>query len=73
MNSELLRELARSQEKLRAIDKLSNCIQTLTVKETKEVAYLIHRIIDSEYIDTTLAREITLWQLQSKKDIFIKV
>lgn len=73
MNNELLKELQRVQEKLRTIDKLSNCIQTLNAKESKEVAHLIHCIIDSEYIDTTLAREVTYWQIQSKKDIFINV
>lgn len=33
----------------------------------------MHRIADSDYIDTTLAHEVTYWQIQSKKHLFMNV
>jgi len=69
----MMKELQRVQEKLRAIDSLSNCIQKLDSKQSKEVAYLIHRIADSDYIDTTLSHEITGWKIQANKDLFVTV
>lgn len=67
------KELQRSQEKLSVIHKLSNCIHKLNAKESKEVAYLIHRIIEADYLDTTLAREVMSWQIQANKDLFMTV
>lgn len=69
----MVKQLQRAQEKLRVIDKLSNIQQKVSSKEAKEVAYLIHRIIESEYINSDLAREITGWSLQANKDLFISV
>ena len=69
----MLKEMQKLQEKLRTIDKLSNCIQKIDSKQSKEVSYLMHRIIESDYIDTTLAREVIGWSLQSNKELFINV
>lgn len=69
----MIQQLQRAQEKLRVIDKLSNIQQKVSSKEAKEVAYLIHRIIESEYISSDLAREITGWSLQANKDLFVSV
>jgi hypothetical protein len=72
--SEVILQLAREQEKIRAIDSLSNCIDKLNAKDAKEVAYLIHRICDSfEGITSNLARDIAYWKLYANKDIFISV
>ena len=69
----MLKELQQMQEKIHAIDRLSNCIQKATVEDAKEIAYLIHRIVEAEYIDITLAREIMVYQLKTNKDLFIQV
>lgn len=69
----MLQEMQRLQEKLRAIDKLSNYIHKLDAKQSKEVAYLIHRIVESDYIDITLAREVTRWSIQANKELFINI
>ena len=69
----MIEQLQKAQEKLRVIDKLSNCQQKVTAKEAKEIAYLIHRIVESEYISSDLAREITGWSLQANKDLFVSV
>lgn len=67
----MIKELTNLQEKLRAIDTLSNCQQKLKANEAKEVAYLIHRIIEADYLDSTLAREITGWGIKANADLFI--
>jgi len=69
----MIKEMQKLQEKLRTIDKLSNCIQKLDSNQSKEVSYLIHRIVESDYINTTLAREVMGWSLQSNKELFINV
>lgn len=66
-------ELYKAQEKLRAIDSLSNLIQKLSEKDSKEVAYLIHRIIESDYLNSDLAREITSWSIQANKDLLVNI
>lgn len=67
-------ELSRAQEKLHAIDRLSNHMQKIDHTESKnEIAYLIHRIIECEYIDASIAREITAWSIQANADLFMKV
>lgn len=73
MTKELLKALHTSQEKLKAIDSLSNTMQKLSNKEAKEVAYLIHRIIDSEYYNSDLAREVLSWSLKANKDLFFEI
>ncbi len=73
MTKELLKALHTSQEKLKAIDSLSNTMQKLSNKEAKEVAYLIHRIIDSEYYNSDLAREVLSWSLKANKDLFVEI
>lgn len=61
------------QEKLRTIDTLSNVIQKIDNEHIKDVAYLIHKIIDSESINSELAREITKYSILANKDLFISV
>lgn len=73
MTKELLKALHTSQEKLKAIDSLSNTMQKLNNKEAKEVAYLIHRIINSEYYNSDLAREVLSWSLKANKDLFVEM
>lgn len=73
MERELIKELANLQEKLRAIDKLSNIQQKITAREAKEVSYLIHQIIEADYLNSELARQITSWSLQANKDLFMSV
>lgn len=66
-------ELDQVKKKLKAIDSLSNCIQSLNSKDSKEVAYLIHRIIDAKSIDKTLYEDIAFWKLQANKHLFVKI
>lgn len=73
MTKELLKALHTLQEKLKAIDSLSNTMQKLNNKEAKEVAYLIHRIINSEYYNSDLAREVLSWSLKANKDLFVEI
>lgn len=74
INMDYKKELQRLQEKLVAIDKLSNCIQKIDNKyQHDNIAYLIHRIIEADYIDTTLARDIVAIQLLANKDIFMSI
>lgn len=72
MNKDIINQLAREQEKIYLINKLSNCIHKLTAKEGKEVAYLIHRICEED-MTLDMRREVTGWQLQSNKDMFMSV
>jgi hypothetical protein len=44
-------QLAKTQERLHACDRLTNCIAKLNSKQAKEVAYLIHRICEAKYKD----------------------
>lgn len=69
----MVQELQRAQEKLRTIDTLSNCIKKVNSNKGREIAYLIHRIIEAEYLDSGLAREVMAWSLESNKDIFMTV
>lgn len=69
----MIQELQRAQEKLRTIDSLSNCIQKVNSDKGREIAYLIHRIIEAEYLDSALAREVTVWSLEANKDIFMSI
>ena len=73
MNNELLLQLAREQEKIRAIHKLSNCIHKVTSKEKDEIAHFIHRIIESENYNTDIARELMQWQIRANKELFMTV
>lgn len=72
--SDLKKELANVQEKMRAIHKLSNCIPKIESPVLKnEIAYLIHRIIEADYFSSELAREVQAFQIESNKDIFMSV
>ena len=71
--SEIIKQLAQAQEKLRAIDKLSNIIQKVNAKQAQEVAYLIHRIIEADYIHSGIARELLSWSIEANKELFITV
>jgi len=74
MQNELIKALANEQQKLRAIDSLTNCMQKLPAVSCKEVAYLIHRIIDSnEGITSNLAHDIQHWSIEANKDLFINI
>ena len=73
MEKELIKELSIAQEKLKVIDRLSNSLQSVNSKQKDEISYLIHRIIDSAYYNSSLANEVLAWSLESKKDLFIKV
>lgn len=64
--------LANAQEKIRLINKLTNCIQKSNAKESKEIAYLMHRICEED-ITLDILREVQGWQLQSNKDFFMSV
>ena len=71
MKKELQKELALAQQKLKAIDKLSNVMQEVKSKQKNEVAYFIHRIIEANEWSSEEARELLAWQLEGKKDIFM--
>jgi len=74
MQKELIAQLATAQEKLRAIDRLSNHIQKVETKhEKEEIAYLIHQIIEADYLSSDLARMVASWSIQANKDLFITV
>lgn len=70
-----MNNLAIEQNKIQAINKLSNIIQKLDNKKQKDdVAYLIHRICElSNFIDSNIAREITHWNIQANKELFISL
>jgi len=68
-----LKELAILQEKLRAIDKLSNYSHKLPAKTKNDVSYLIHQIIDASYYNSDLARQVMSYGLLANKDLFITV
>ena len=61
-------ELAIAQQKLRAIDKLTNIIQSkhATKQNKDDIAYFIHQIIESDDWTSELARELLSWQLSAK-------
>jgi hypothetical protein len=64
-------EIAVLQDKLSTIDKLTNCIQKVTAGQSKEIAYLIHTIIESDgFISSGIARQVQKWQLQANKELF---
>lgn len=68
------KQLQKIQEKLRAIDRLSNCLQKIDNSSLKnDIAYLIHRIIEEEYLSSQLAREVQMYQIEANKDIFMQV
>jgi len=68
----MIKQLQQAQEKLRAIDRLTNCLQKINEAGKKDdIAYLIHKIIEAEYLSSGLAREVLHYQLESNKDIFM--
>lgn len=74
MQKELILQLATAQEKLRAIDRLSNYIQKVNTKHEKdEIAYLIHQIIEADYLSSDLYRMVASWSIQASKDLFVTI
>ena len=70
----MIKELATAQEKLRAIDTLSNCLQKIYPEGHKNnIAYLIHRIIEADYLNSELAREVTAYCIEANKGLFVTV
>lgn len=75
MIDEYKKELAIVQKKLRVIDKLSNTLapeSELTQKQREECAYLIHKIIEAPEVSSDLQREVTWFQIESNRSLFIK-
>lgn len=69
-----MKELAIIQEKLRAINTLSNNLQKIdNVKDKNNIAYLIHEIIEADYIDSNLARQITSYSIMANKKLFVAI
>lgn len=69
-----MQELAKTQQLLKVIDKLTNTIQELETKKEKDnLAYFIHQLIEEGEINTKYASQITAWQLRGKKDMFYSV
>jgi hypothetical protein len=68
-----MKELATAQEKLRLIDKLSNILQSdeLSNEDKKELAYLIHRIIDASECHSDIYRECMGWAIASHRSDFV--
>lgn len=64
-------QLAKAQEVLRAIDKLSNIQQKVTAAEAKEVAYLIHRTIEAGEVNSTIANELLHWSIAGNRELFM--
>ena len=73
MTNEILLELAKKQELLRAINSLSNCIAKCNATESKDIAYLIHRLCEAIELNSELAREVMSWKIQANKELFINV
>ena len=70
----MIKELAIAQEKLNAIDRLSNSLQKIDDTGLKNNGlYLIHRIIDADYLNSDLAREVTAFSLEANKDLFMNI
>jgi len=73
MNNIYKKELTIAQQKLNAINTLSNCIQNdITKKQKDDIAYAIHQIIDAKDFTSDIARLVTSIQIQSS-DILVKV
>lgn len=69
-----MKELAIIQEKLKAINTLSNNLQKIdNVKAKNDIAYLIHEIIEADYIDSNLSRQITAYSIMANKDLFVAI
>lgn len=74
MQNEILKALAIAQEKLKAINSLSNNMQKLPdVNSKDDIAYLIHRIIESDYFTSELSREVTSVAIHANQDLFMTV
>ena len=58
---------------MRAVDTLSNLIAKADKNDGREIAYLIHKICEADYIDITLAREVQHWQIALNSDLFVSV
>lgn len=73
MNQET-KQLAIAQEKLKAIDTLSNCLAKVSIYEkiVEEISYLIHKIIEADFLDITLSREVMSWSIKINQDIFVE-
>ena len=70
----MLQQLARAQEKLKTIDSLSNYLQKIDNTTTKNnIAYLIHRIIEADYLNSDLARAVMSYGLLANRDMFVTV
>lgn len=68
----MIKELATAQEKLKAIDSLSNSLQKIDdTGIVRNGLYLIHKIINADYLNSDLAREVTAFSLEANKDLFI--
>lgn len=66
----MLNETQILQEKLKAINSLSNCIQKLNANQGKRVAYLIHQIIEADYLNNTLSHDVTSFKLLANAYLF---
>ena len=70
----MIKQLQLAQEKLRAIDKLTNCIQgEITSAQKNDIAYFIHEIVESTEWNSTIANKLLHWQIESKKSEFVTV
>jgi hypothetical protein len=67
------KELVIAQEKLRAIDSLTNSSQKLAPEQKDKISYLIHQIIEADYFNSDLARQVMSISLDANKDLFINV
>ena len=60
-----------TEEKIKTIDILTNCIQSIDNKKIKDdIAYLIHCIIDGIKIDYNI---IAQYKILANKDLFVKI
>ena len=74
MKNEIILQLAREQEKLHAIDRLSNHIQKIDDLHMKnEIAYLIHQICEAGQMTSDLFNKVAGISIQAHKDIFVQV
>ncbi len=67
------KELQKAQEKLRIVDKLTNCIARVDSATSKEIAYFIHTIIEKDEMSLDDYRMVTSFSLQAYKELFQSV
>lgn len=69
----MIKELSQAQEKLRIIDKMTNCIARVDSTTSKDIAYFIHTIIEKDDLSLDDYRMVTSFSLQAYKELFISV